>query len=644
MLSITSAKLSGNPAGSGWVQIHDFVASDESSDKGNLYLIISVESTSDVEGLSIGREIATQIYRNYYDESQKQIFNALQSAVSSAVKNFGQKFINLEIAAASLSGKTLYTVVSGGGSAILYREGMVARILAGNDSVASASGYPKEGDILILATSEFAKSYSEGVLRAALEGADVEKAIEQLAPSVHASPMSYRIGALFLSTFNTTETVVTNEKSEVTPDLEDERERAEVNETYQSQTTSDPQRIVAGTKPSIRENAVRVLDNIIAKLPNRRLYIRNSIDTLEVSKKRKTALSAGIVLLLLLVVSIGFGIKERNQRVKIARYEPRLLAAQKSFDEAISLITIDAERSRSLFIEGKKMADELTNEGVTDERLKTLQESINEKTGIILGEYLENPELYIDLSLVAEGFKGTDMASSGDEFVVLDTNSRKIVKVDVETKKSLPIAGPDKTDSAKKISFYSGRVFVLGDEGISEIDGKENLIEKSWSDAEIYSYSANIYVLDKTESKIYRYAGISDGFGSRSDWLTEGSEVDLTEMVSWSIDGSVWMIAEDGSINKFTQGRQDFVKKIVLEPQISSPVAIYTNEEEEFVYILENASGRVIVLDKNANFIAQYKSDLIKSGVDMVAYEDLNLMIILVNDGKLLSMPIRHKQ
>jgi hypothetical protein len=644
MLSITSAKLSGNPAGSGWVQIHDFVGSENSSEKGDLYLIISVETESDVEGLSVGRDIATHIYKNYFDNAHTEMFSALHTSVSGAVKEFGQQFVALEIAAASFSGTTLYAVVSGGGGAILYRDGMIARILTGSEGVSSASGYPKEGDVLILTTSEFSRSYSEGILRAALEGADVERAIEQLAPSVHASDKSYRIGALFLGTSKTAEVVVTKELPEEVPASFTENNAVKVDENYPL-PVDDGIRVTPGQPGlSLREKAIVMLDNLITKLPSRRLYIRNSIDTLEVTKKRKTALTAGLVLLMILLVSIGFGIKERNQRVKVAQYEPRLLAAQKSIDEAVGLVNVDAERSRLLFIEGKKTVDQLINEGVADERLMSLQALINEKTGIVLGEFRDNPELYVDLSLVAEGFKGTDMASSGTEFVILDTSSRKIVKVDAETKKSLPIAGPDKTKSASKISLYSGRVFILGDEGVSEIDGSENIIEKSWGDALIYSYTANMYVLDKTDSKIYRYAGVSDGFGSRTEWLAEGSEVSLGDIVSWTIDGSVWMVAKDGGIYKFTQGRQDFVKKILLEPEITDPTVIYTNEEGEFVYLLEKTKGRIIVLDKDANFIAQYQSDSFKSGVDMVVFEDLNLILVLVEEGELLSLPVKHKK
>src|SRR3990167_3468069 len=118
MLSITSAKLSGNPDASGWVQIHDFTPS-EVSDKGNLHIIISVESASDVESLSIGRDIASAIYQKYYHD-EKPAFSALQNAVTDVVGRFGQKFEKLEIAAASFSGTTLSSVVAGGGIAILY--------------------------------------------------------------------------------------------------------------------------------------------------------------------------------------------------------------------------------------------------------------------------------------------------------------------------------------------------------------------------------------------------------------------------------------------------------------------------------------------------------------------------------------------
>lgn len=648
MYSLTSTKLTGNPGTSGWVQIHDFKPADSISKKGQLFVIIAVENSSDVESILTGREIAAKINTDYYKNEELPPFSSLQDTVNRVVKEYNAKFKKLEIAAVSFTGDVLFVVVYGGGSAILYRDGMLARILAGSEELTSASGYPKENDIFILATNEFSKIYSEGVLRASLEGGDAEKVVEQLAPSVHANPNACRIGAVFLSTgkiINTSENDMPEVQRRdggpiVSQEAVGQREPEVVSQETESYTPSDIKSSI-----TFREKLVNRLDSLISKFPNRRFYVKNSMDNLEDNKKRKTALTAGVILLVLLMISIFFGVKERNEKVKIAKYEPRLISAQNSINEALNVVTVDIERSRQLFIEGKKTVDELKSEGVEDERLVKLQETIDQNTGLILGVYEDTPELYVDLTLVAEGFKGTDLASSGNEFIAFDTNSKKIVKVDVETKKSLPIAGPEKVGDATEASYYSGRTFVLQDDGISEIEGKDNIIEKGWGDnADIHSYTANMYVLDKDNSEVYRYAGVSDGFGSQSKWLAEGNDVSFTDVVSWSIDGSVWMVGKTGTVYKFTQGRQDFVKKVTVEPELKNPTAIFVNEDGEYVYILESVSGRLIILDKTGSFIAQYKAEELKKGVDVVAYEDFDKMIVLTGEGKLFSLEIKHKK
>ena len=77
-------------------------------------------------------------------------------------------------------------------------------------------------------------------------------------------------------------------------------------------------------------------------------------------------------------------------------------------------------------------------------------------------------------------------------------------------------------------------------------------------------------------------------------------------------------------------------------PSLSQPSAIYTNEELNFVYILEKDSGRVVVTDKEGNYQAQYFSDKIREANGLVVSEE-NGKIIIVTNEKLYSINISHK-
>jgi hypothetical protein len=66
-----------------------------------------------------------------------------------------------------------------------------------------------------------------------------------------------------------------------------------------------------------------------------------------------------------------------------------------------------------------------------------------------------------------------------------------------------------------------------------------------------------------------------------------------------------------------------------------NPTAIYTNEINKNVYILDKDGGRVIVLEKNGDFKIQYVSDQIKNATDLVVSEE-ERKIILLTGSKLI--------
>jgi hypothetical protein len=168
-------------------------------------------------------------------------------------------------------------------------------------------------------------------------------------------------------------------------------------------------------------------------------------------------------------------------------------------------------------------------------------------------------------------------------------------------------------------------------------------IEGEWEgDVLIYAYAGNFYVLEREASKIWRYAGVEGGYGSKQDWLTAGTEPDLTSIFSWTIDGSIWFLSETGKVFKFTRGNQDTLSFTDVIPQLSRPTAIYTNEELKFVYLLERETGRIVVVDKEGNYQAQYFSDKIKEAKGLVVSEEIG-KIIIVTEERLYSINISHK-
>ncbi len=327
-----------------------------------------------------------------------------------------------------------------------------------------------------------------------------------------------------------------------------------------------------------------------------------------------------------------------------ARYEDRLKQAQHEFEEAQGLYSLNPERARELFRNAERLVYQIKDEGVEDPELENLIALLEESEGQVLGEYTIEPDLFLDLSILTDGFKADKVVTSGGKLYVFDKNGKKIVKIEIDTKKTEIVAGPDQIKEAEGVAAYSDRAFVLSDGNIYEVsDERELAIEGEWEgDVLIYAYAGNFYVLEREASKIWRYAGVEGGYGSKQDWLTAGTEPDLTSIFNWTIDGSIWFLSETGKVFKFTRGNQDTLSFTDVIPQLSQPTAIYTNEELKFVYLLEREIGRIVVVDKEGNYQAQYFSDKIKEAKGLVVSEEIG-KIIIVTEERLYSINISHK-
>ena len=625
--NLISSKLTGNPGTSGWAQVHEFapVEPEKLDSRGRLYAVVATGRHEEgVDAVSAGRELLARLHEEYFGGEEGPAFAVLQNAVKKVSDEFGQSWGEVEIAAVALVSDVVYSVVGGGAQVAIFRNGMLAKILeSSKEEVISASGYPQAEDLLILGTKAFFDSLAAGVLKAALQGKDPAAAVEQLAPVVHSKQDTGNLGATIVAFKET-------ESAQVVP----------VQEISEEKVPSEG-------KPefsSYLQKGLSFIQNFVSKkLPERRIYVRPGETEEEVPQKRRTMVTVGAILVILLVVSIGFGIRAKNVREQKGRYEERLTQAEHEFDESLSLASLNPERARELFANSKGAAEALLGEGIKDERLGALSQKLSQNQGNILGEYKADAELFVDLSLQVSGFEGQDVASSGKTIFVLDKKGKRIISVDFGTKKTQVASGPDQIGEAQSLAAYEDRVFILTPDGVTEVGKiKSQVIDKSW-DGEVllYAYAGNLYLIDKIGSTIWRYAGTGESFSAKQNWLAPGTKVDLSQVRGVTIDGTVFLLSSSGRISKFSLGNPTSFTPQGVFPELSTPDAIYTNEELKYAYVLERSEKRIVVLEKDGKYKAQYTSDKIGEAQDLAVSEKEGRIVILTG-SKLLSIKISH--
>lgn len=331
-----------------------------------------------------------------------------------------------------------------------------------------------------------------------------------------------------------------------------------------------------------------ILEKVRQLVPEKKIIVNTGPLVESSAKSKKTTLSVGIILLVILIASIGFGAKQKaakEKAEKMARVEQEARA-----------------REEAGFFEGK-------------------------------------PELFLDLTLLSAGFKGDILSASGGNLYTLDKNSKKVIGIEIANKKSKVVAGHGKLNEAFDLASYEDRVFVLDSEGIKEInEDLTEAVKKDWgNEALIYAFAGNLYVLDKEGGAIYRYAGSDGNFGSKQNWLASGTKPDFTKAKAWTFDGAVYVLV-DNRILKFSRGSPQVFS---LPAEILSMTSLYTDEENQFLYILDRENGKVWVLEKDGKFKAQYSAEEIKNAVGLIASE-AEKKIILLTGEKLISLEMRH--
>lgn len=190
----------------------------------------------------------------------------------------------------------------------------------------------------------------------------------------------------------------------------------------------------------------------------------------------------------------------------------------------------------------------------------------------------------------------------------LDLNNKLITAI---TDLKQPI---NKLEFPAKFSAKGGddKIYYFSLNNIVEFDTKTESIallniESNFNlnnTVDVKGFNSRLYFLDSKNNKIIRLNKGEAKFTGAYSWLAEAA--DLTDAVSLDIDGSIYVLKNDGNVLKITKGKIDNFKLEAIEPAISSPTKILVSPEQKYIYILEPVVKRLIIFDKSGKFLNQY--------------------------------------
>ena len=365
-----TAKLTAKPDERGWVQAYDFKPSDvdKLKTRGQLFAVIATESHKvGVDEVLAGREVLERLHEEYYGRLENTPLVQLKKAVSRVIEEFSE-WEGVQVAALVLLEDIVYLVCGGGGQINIARNGNLNKLLTSKEKeVVSASGYLKSDDIFLVGTHSFFDGFAQGFLKAALDSQDPISTVENLAPSLHSKESRGNMGLV----------VVKISKKPIESEIKIEEKEVILETSHKGPVT---------TQMSAGGFRTKIL-SFVKRLSEKKLYVEHNEDELGVGKRKKMSATVGMLLLLILTVSVFFGVRQKQKIESRKTYEQQLITAKHNFEESLNLLTLHPERSRELFVNARSVVLGISDQAEGDLELEELKKNIQQNEGRILGEY-----------------------------------------------------------------------------------------------------------------------------------------------------------------------------------------------------------------------------------------------------------------
>ena len=132
----------------------------------------------------------------------------------------------------------------------------------------------------------------------------------------------------------------------------------------------------------------------------------------------------------------------------------------------------------------------------------------------------------------------------------------------------------------------------------------------------ISSYSGNVYILDGGSGLLWKYVNSGTSY-SKGTMIIDVNKVNLKGGISVSIDGSIYILKQDGSVTKLTAAKADpnFTLQNIpyLSQKLIRPLQIISQDGSNSFFVLDGgttsssySNAKIMEFDKSGNFIRQY--------------------------------------
>ena len=358
-----------------------------------------------------------------------------------------------------------------------------------------------------------------------------------------------------------------------------------------------------------------------------RLMMSQPPVSLEVIKNKRKKNFLIVISIFLLIGGLFFLNYKERERIKYYQnffYEIEKGISEKSQEKELE-IYLKSSLKKIYELDYDALPKELKN------KYLSLKEVIIQKLKEVNKfQQVKDPEVFF---AIPSNYPNTERIFLFQEYLLLfSSKDSKILKVN-QQKETEEIKIKEKPHLIQKwqekiIIFYlPNSIYILDKDKIDIEELPLPSFPFSFDDLDFFK--ENFYFLDKENGEILKYQKKEEGFSLPQVWIKDKKSKNT---VSFSVDGSIWVINNENELFQYYQGRIKQKIKLDIFPEIKTIKKIITAQHFKNLYLLDPKEKRIIILDKEGKIVKQIFSDKFKSPMDFLVLPNEKEVLVLDNN------------
>lgn len=581
--AVTYTKIVSLPTNHAWSQTYS---------AGNLAALLSLtfknpEQDQDKDRLqSVGRDLLSILEAEYFTLETKTL-NTIKQAITNVASKVPED-IHANIIIATLVDTKAYVLLWGGGKIFIKRDQTFGLLLEAKSlaipveilptDIESASGIIQPGDLIFLASEQLLSIIPEQEFLHYFVNQEPSEGAEQLEPLLHHKRQG-GASAIIIQTHHLGHEA--GEEETIEQIVRDDTEEQPIIHSAIQNEINAPKKPVFSL-PRVRFTKRTILFGIAASI---------------------------LVLLLGLIIRT----LSKQPAVNAILFQSVYSQASSNYDEGQNLETLNRPAAYDDYIAAQKL--------------------LNTNKALFPADTKEGMQIVALLAKI-----NAKIAATSGMNVVL---AKPVPATSSELLHQKMIAS-----TAEFITQEGNHIYLASNENVSSYntDTKQTSIlftrNTDWTSlGGLGVFFDTVYLVDKTKGTIFKFTKSGSTY-TKSSYFPSSLKFDFSTVTDIAIDGSVWMLEDNGSLTKYTRAKQDsFTVKGLEKPFAHATKIVTTTDDNAHLYILDNGNSRIVVLGKDGTYIAQYSAAILKDATEIDVHQADKTAFIL-SGGKVYQISL----